>query len=113
LRKARLLPITRLLQRLGVRVLVPLHRRRRGCLPEAWNDWRLLRLQAARRLKRQGVAVTLRTSVSRGAELLEEPRPEEIAEAESENWTGANLRFNVLLPHGTDRRRQQTLCRHL
>jgi hypothetical protein len=55
LREARLPLITHLLQLLGVRVLVSLHRRRPGRLPEAWNDGRLLRLQAARRLKRQGL----------------------------------------------------------
>jgi hypothetical protein len=55
LREARLLLITLLLQQLGVRVLVPLDRRRSGWLPEAWNDGRLLRLQAARRLKLEGL----------------------------------------------------------
>jgi hypothetical protein len=55
LREADLPFITRLLQQLGVRVLVPIHRWRRGCLSEAWNDGRLLRLQAARRLTGQGL----------------------------------------------------------
>jgi hypothetical protein len=54
LREAHLPFINRLLQQLGVRVLVPVHRWRRGCLPEAWNDGRLLRLQAARRLTPDG-----------------------------------------------------------
>jgi hypothetical protein len=50
LREARLPLITRLLQFLGVRVLVSLHRRRPSGLPEARNDGRLLRLPASRRL---------------------------------------------------------------
>ena len=72
MREARLSLLTRLLQRLGVRVLVPLHRRRPGCLREAWNDGRLLRLQAARRLKTPGRRGLCRIDdrISLGASLL-------------------------------------------
>jgi len=65
LREACLPFINRLLQQLGVRVLVPIHRWRRGFLPEAWNDGRMLRLQAARRLTGQGPAYPLAASRSR------------------------------------------------